>query len=1272
MSVYNSWYMSNGTEGSARTEKETEKLEKKSPEELKEVVADRNKKDRLLQQLEHKIETLKTEAKSKIVGGQEKHKRELDKIVNEGKRELQRIESLQGERKKKALKELEQRQQRQIDRLVKEIGEEAGKLGDKKTENMVKNERIAEQVWQGLVEMEQLQQQLKKEMDSRRPDLRNLSRRYNQLVERETEVSELMEKWDYKGPLQIRNYWETEIKTKIDNQMVEGGKTTREMDKLKAGVKEIMARQKGGRKASLSAGELAETIQKLEESKKSGELSNEESEWVRKSILELSKIYAQTKQRELKEPKQILKQRVEERESLREGELAKVRRLVTEGKMTGKQAENLVRDLKGLTDRDRQLLKAMDEGEEVLLDLVRGTETKRIVELVNTLETNMGQAYGEFDSTKRWRQYQEATISPIGLEAQRAEAIREAITVAMERFKEKGGRNAVTEEDIRNWAFGKVEEMIRSGDEATGYSARQLIGQVSSVFAATEIDFDKELKASAGPRGESLIHDADLVLTGKHDSVISDETKDLIEGMMAVTQFSHVYNSSQNAEDLVRAAAGLEMWHVGKTLEARGQERKVEGRVGFYAVELDTMENLERGYEEDKQEIIESGLSEKKRNKRLKDLDKEYVKKRENVTGHKVRMADKAEIGWFGENGKGKEERLEFDKSRDKHLTDIYEKTAKANVELVIKSGERAGQRISMEELDKMLPVDAVVQVRVAELMNLMHQERFASQLMNVDGKVKDRARQELVREVIKIEMGLVDIDGIVELDKLQELVGGEFEFQMNGRVVDKNQYKIRAHLAVTGLDEKGINWDKGIREKDFVEVENKFRWAHKLAEGIWRFSGTGTGSWDKHHRGNSEDWNRKILHLVPYLTKFGIGTALLRETCHTDFVDIFSRRKGELIVDKMKEKIEFYERDGSIKDDDELDENEKAAKELLGRMLTDRNGFLMARSKLVDMFEHYEYLNNKDRGGANQWLRGRLIRLASFDGGEKKAQIKVNKAMKVLAEGEFGFEDKATGFEGYLKMIRKEYKFENFNWDHTWDERIIKEYQYQLYADKFRIQLMGWAANPEDNKKMIEAVRTPGYYGQADYSRKYMMMFRELKKYFSRNLGGVEYPDVELPGYNNVDYDKQQDLWDGVLHYKKTRKWPGFFPAKERGAEPFLPRHFENRIKEAQYAQVFVDPEEVFEMKNEIAVPGFMKKIDVAIEKTPKGAREVLKLIRGVLMGGVLLKDSPWGAISFEGILAWVLRKLKDLAGDIWKHKWDIFEGTASEVGKGMTEDLK
>ncbi len=87
-----------GVEGKATggggNEGEVSVPEVKTEGELKDISKDKGKQKELLSNLKKGIEFSKTKLKKKIVGGDEKYAKELDKIIRESKLELQRIEKL--------------------------------------------------------------------------------------------------------------------------------------------------------------------------------------------------------------------------------------------------------------------------------------------------------------------------------------------------------------------------------------------------------------------------------------------------------------------------------------------------------------------------------------------------------------------------------------------------------------------------------------------------------------------------------------------------------------------------------------------------------------------------------------------------------------------------------------------------------------------------------------------------------------------------------------------------------------------------------------------------------------------------------------------------------------------------------------------------------------------------------------------------------------------------------------------------------------------------
>ena len=192
-------------------------------------------------------------------------------------------------------------------------------------------------------------------------------------------------------------------------------------------------------------------------------------------------------------------------------------------------------------------------------------------------------------------------------------------------------------------------------------------------------------------------------------------------------------------------------------------------------------------------------------------------------------------------------------------------------------------------------------------------------------------------------------------------------------------------------------------------------------------------------------------------------------------------------------------------------------------------------------------------------------------------------------------------------------------------------------------------------------------------------MMFEKHKEYFTRaGAGGLMYPVLD-EAYNNTDYDGYPDAWDGVLDYKKEWKAPGFFAAREMGAKPFLLSHFENLVTQAQRGRVLSNVEDAHELKNEVVTGKWMRNVDVAIEKSPPVLKQMLQVTRFSLLGG----DVPgalgggiikrlWGSAYFEGIIGWILKKIKELVADVWRHKGDIVSGTLSEAGQQVGDSLK
>ncbi len=58
------------------------------------------------------------------------------------------------------------------------------------------------------------------------------------------------------------------------------------------------------------------------------------------------------------------------------------------------------------------------------------------------------------------------------------------------------------------------------------------------------------------------------------------------------------------------------------------------------------------------------------------------------------------------------------------------------------------------------------------------------------------------------------------------------------------------------------------------------------------------------------------------------------------------------------------------------------------------------------------------------------------------------------------------------------------------------------------------------------------------------------------------------------------------------------------------------------------------------------------------------------IFLGDVIKK--MWGTVYFEGIIGFLLKKIKELAADVWRHKGEIASGTLGEAGKQLGDSLK
>jgi len=190
---------------------------KKTDEQLKEIAEDKAKRESLVTELKSRLETTKSKVKEKIVAAE--HKKELDEIIDLGKQELKRIEKIKDEKdQKEALDELKKSQEKKLDDLFDKI-EKEGEMSDGKAESLSKKggKGDLKKVWEKMTELEGLYMEIKTVCKPGwgKVDVNRLISLYGKWVDGQGELVKMVEKLEYKGPLQIRQFWEEEIGNKI-------------------------------------------------------------------------------------------------------------------------------------------------------------------------------------------------------------------------------------------------------------------------------------------------------------------------------------------------------------------------------------------------------------------------------------------------------------------------------------------------------------------------------------------------------------------------------------------------------------------------------------------------------------------------------------------------------------------------------------------------------------------------------------------------------------------------------------------------------------------------------------------------------------------------------------------------------------------------------------------------------------------------------------------------------------------------------------------------
>ena len=617
--------------------------------------------------------------------------------------------------------------------------------------------------------------------------------------------------------------------------------------------------------------------------------------------------------------------------------------------------------------------------------------------------------------------------------------------------------------------------------------------------------------------------------------------------------------------------------------------------------------------------------------------------------------------------------------------------------------------------------------MKVGDVVDIMNQGRFANGILNRRfGTVSDKFDKEVIREAIAKNMGVVDIDGEIKLKKIEELIKEQYESAVNFRFTSldgKRDFtgdmkRVRLKMVMEEIGGKTVDYESnsrvigGIKEKDrsVDYMKNEFNMMFKLGKGIWNFTGTSVGHWNKNLDGECKDWHGKTIHYVRYVNKFGIGPGHLRQIVGTHYHDFITQREREMLPEfsmdghiyekfDKKGKKEINKKTGKV---DKCEGDEKHERMLLSQWFSkDRQGFVMCRQRMLEMLVRFRELEskNKGKGKGNKFLKEILAEKAQNWWGDVRgleildrhwhdiSHLDWSKSLK-NAVGEKAFNDefgsskaKTQGFEGMYWFVKKHYKFSELNWgigeksgDKTWSQRLFKEAKYCTTADKFKTAWTVWLADPSNVNKLIEALNTPGYYGYSEKNWKSRQVIKKFREYFSHHFGETVKVDPHSNGVNT----ESSDLWDGTCNFEKTQLNGACLSKLERGLGPYSKGQIAEVINQFQRSGMML-PRYVNEVKSEILETGNLEqKINYYIADKVKVpvVKEGIKAVNFMLFGGRVgflgNFNKEWENIHFPGLAGWFWKWLSTLVNDVWQNRGDIFKGTVKEVGKQAGETWK
>ncbi|MEA3355337.1 MAG: hypothetical protein U9Q63_02555, partial [Patescibacteria group bacterium] len=363
------------------------------------------------------------------------------------------------------------------------------------------------------------------------------------------------------------------------------------------------------------------------------------------------------------------------------------------------------------------------------------------------------------------------------------------------------------------------------------------------------------------------------------------------------------------------------------------------------------------------------------------------------------------------------------------------------------------------------------------------------------------------------------------------------------------------------------------------------------------------------------------------------------------------------------------------------------------------------SRQKFLDIYGRYKQLiDSGERAEANNFLKGMLEEKVIYRFGKTKGKILMDKHWEDIKKIDWGGVidgglngdkvpvEERTGFVGLYWYIKQNYTYSNLKWgaggnskDTTWGQRLYKEAQYLLSADKYRGAMIGWLTGEYNSPDaMIQAISTPGYYGAADSDRKSQLLLRKWREYVTVVGGGIN-PLATLEtdkvsrnsNSSSIDWEKSSKRWDGTLDYKTETLGVGNCLAKRE-------RKLKNPYSYSQISEV-VDqfaragkllPDAYHDLKGElVGFAGPVKKLYHQLDKIPLGLGKIIKLPLYGLIGGFHLKDVkiPGTNITLfkdwapSGVLRWVFKKMWKWLTNTWEVRREIRQGAIQGLGESF-----